>query len=86
MSKNRPYANAKFALPKEIYLQAKKYLEGHLVWFPQENNENLESRDQYVVRLREEGFTVAHIAEELCVTPRQVWRILEKHQAKRQSS
>lgn len=79
--RNRRYVNAKFVLPEDLYLQAKEHLEGRLVWFPKDDDVDREARNEYVRQLREEGLTVAEIADRLRLSMRHVWRILEKSRA-----
>ncbi len=82
------YVNATAVLPPELVRQISDALQGRsaFMWVPARKNINREDRDRYIVRLREEGYQVAHIAMKLFISERTVQRALKRERARRAPS
>ncbi len=76
--RDRRYVNARFVLPRDLYIQVLEYLEGKLAWFPIEDPVDRDSRNNYVRLLRDEGLSNKQIAKKLCLSVRHVRRILNE--------
>ena len=82
------YVNATEVLPMELVNQLSDALRGRsaFIWMPARKNINRGDRDRYIVRLRDDGYPVAHIAMKLFVSERTVQRVLKRERARRASS
>ena len=76
------YLNARHVLPEDLYHWVQPYLAGRYVWFPKNDSEKREMRDDYILRLTKEGVSGVEIADRLLISVRHVRRILAKKKAR----
>ena len=74
------YKNAVDILPQELLEEIRRYFPGGLLWIPRSNDSRRE-RDKLIMELIEKKEPVKKVATLSEITPRQVYRIIQKHRS-----
>ena len=84
----RHYVSAREALPEELLKAVCDAVGGRPVfmWIPGRRNLNKDDRDQRILGLHAQGYTVAAIADRMFLSQRTVWRVLARARAQRETA
>ena len=71
-------------LPEDLLRKVSDAIDGRAVrlWVPSRESLNRQRRDKYILSLSEQGCSTEEIAARLCISQRQVRRVLAKKRAR----